>query len=165
METFKYSFFAKVIYRYGNVIATLFLSVHFFTSLIMMFSKWYFVFFALINGFFIFIINKYFFKTYKLFPFKISADNEKITCGDFFFSKKEVVIYHSDIESISGGIFSGYPTRPIYIHDGKQNIVIGFYSHVGKFQKLVTLILKNIPQHLYDRLLDNMKELRIERKK
>lgn len=165
MITFKYSFFAKLIYRYGNIIATLFLSVHFITSLIMMFEKWYFVFFAIINGFFIFLINKYFIKTYKLFPFRIDADNEKIICSNFLLSKKEITINHSDIENITGGIFSGYPTRPIYIFDGRQKLTIGFYSHVGKFQNLLTMILKNIPQPLYNRLLDSMKELRIERKK
>lgn len=165
MNTFRYSFFAKLIYRYGNVIATLFLSVHLITSIVMMFDKWYFVFFALINGFFIFIINKYFFKTYRLFPFKIIADNEKMICQNFLLSRKEITINHSDIENITGGIFSGFPTRPIYIYDGKQKVKIGFYSHVGKFQNLLTLILKNIPQPLYNNLLESMKDLRIEKKK
>lgn len=165
MTTFKYSFWAKLIYRYGNIIATIFLSVHFISSIVMMFHKWYFVFFAIINGFIIFLINKYFFKTYKLFPFKITADNDKIICTDFLMNKKELIIYHSDIENITGGIFSGYPTRPIYIYDGKQKLSIGFYSHVGQFQNLLTIILKNIPQPLYNRLLENMKEMRIERKK
>ncbi len=130
-----------------------------------MFEKWYFVFFALINGFFIFIINKYFIKTYRLFPFKIEADNEKLVCHNFLMSKKEIKINHSDIENITGGIFSGFPTRPIYIYDGEQKITIGFYSHVGKFQNLLTVILKNIPQPLYNRLLEGMKEMRVERKK
>lgn len=165
LEKYKYSFFAKLIYRYGNIIATLFLSVHFISSIMMMFEKWYFVFFALINGFIIFIVNRYFFKTYRLFPFTVEADNEKIVCRDFLFGRKEITIYHSDIENITGGIFSGYPTRPVYIKDGRQNITIGFYSHVGKFQKLITTILKNIPQPLYDKLLTGMKEMRIERKK
>lgn len=165
MVIYKYSLFAKLIYRYGNIIATLFLSVHFFTSIIIMFEKWYFVFFALINGFFIFLINKYFIKTYRLFPFQISADNEKLICQNFLFSKKEVTISLSDIEKITGGIFSGYPTRPIYIYDGKQKLTIGFYSHVGKFQSLLTMMLKNIPQPLYNRLLDTMKELRVDKKK
>jgi hypothetical protein len=127
-----------------------------------MFEKWYFVFFALINGFFIFIINRYYFRTYKSFPFTIAADNEKIICKDFFFTKKEITIYHSDIDKITGGIFSGYPTRPVHIYDSKQNISIGIYSHVGKFHKLLTIILKNIPQPIYEELLDKMKEMKIE---
>ena len=48
-----------------------------------MFHKWYFVFPALINLVVILWINKYFIKTYKMFPFEIEVDNEKIICRDF----------------------------------------------------------------------------------
>lgn len=164
MENFKYSFWAKVIYRYGNIISTLLLSIHLVSSIYMMFQKWYFGLPAIINAVVIYIINRYFFRTYRLFPFSVEADNEKIICKDFFFSKKEFTIKMEDIDKISGGIFSGYPTRPIYIHDGKQNITIGFYSHVGNFQKLLTKILQNIPQYLYNDLTDKLRIKRVGRK-
>lgn len=157
MEHYHYSFIAKIIYRYGNIIATILLSIQLLTSIIGMFAKWYFVFPALINLIIIIILNKYYIKTYRLFPFSIIADNEKIICGNFFLSDKKFEIKHADIDKLSGGIFSGYPTRPIYIHDGRQNITIGFYSHVGNFQKLTTKILQNIPKKLYDELMDNVR--------
>ena len=156
METFRYSFFTKLLYRYGNIIATLLLSIHLITSVVYMFEKWYFVFPVLINGGIIYIINKYFIKTYKLFPFNVRANNEKIICGNFFLSKKKYEIKYEDIDKISGGIFSGYPTRPIYFHDARQNITVGFYSHVGNFQKLLTKLLQNIPQDLYNNLTDKL---------
>lgn len=157
MEQFEYSAGAKLIYRYGNFIATPLLSVHMIFSFIVMFEIWYYVFFALLNFGIIFAINKYYIKTYKLFPFKIAADNEKITCSNYLFSKKTFTIEYKNIDKISGGFFSGYPTRPIYVHDGKQNITIGFYSHVGKFNKFVTKILQNIPTKLYNEVIENLK--------
>ncbi len=163
MEKYTYSFFARIVYRYGNIIATSLLSIQMVASFLGMFIKWYFVFPALINLILILLLNKYFIKTYKLFPFKVEADNEKLICYDFFLSKKKVEIHHKDIIGIRGGIFSNFPTRPIYITDGKQNIEIGFYSHVGKFQKLLTKILQNVPDQIYNDLMNSVKE-RIKKK-
>lgn len=158
MENFRYSFFARLFYRYGNIIATLLLLVHLISSVILIFQKWYFIFPAVINTGIIFVLNKYFLKTYRLFPFNICADNEKIICKDFFLSRKEFEIKYEDIDQITGGIFSGYPTRPIYFHDGRQNITVGFYSHVGHFQKLLTKLLQNIPKNLYDEMINRLKK-------
>lgn len=157
MEKFSYSFFARIIYRYGNIIATFFLSIHFISSIYFISEKWYFVFPAAINGLIIYILNRYFIKTYRLFPFVIEADNEKMICGDFFMSKKKIVIHYKNIDELKGGIFSGFPTRPIYLHDKSQNVTVGFYSHVGDFQKLLTKILRNIPEKLYNELLNKIK--------
>ena len=160
MENFRYSFFARLFYRYGNIIATLLLSVHLISSIVYMFEKWYFVIPALINAGIIYILNKYFIKTYKQFPFNVQANNEIIICKDFFFSKKSFEIKYEDIDRITGGIFSGYPTRPIYFHDGRQNITLGYYSHVGNFQKLTTKLLQNIPQYLYNDLTDRIRNIK-----
>lgn len=160
MEKIRYSIFARIVYRYGNVIATLLLSVHLISSIIIMFHRWYFVFPALINLVVILWINKYFIKTYKMFPFEIEVDNEKIICRDFLIGKKEIMIKYEDIDELRGGIFSGYMTRPIYIHDARQNITIGFYSHVGNFQKLLTKILQNIPQKLYTEVTEKISSFR-----
>ncbi|MDH7604866.1 MAG: hypothetical protein QHH13_08210 [Melioribacter sp.] len=156
METFKYSFFAKIIYRYGNIIATLMLSVHLISSIYYISEKIFFIIPAIINSAIIFYLNKYFFKTYKLFPFEITISNNKLICKDFFLSKKKIEIDFRNIDKLSGGIFSGYPTRPIYIHDKSNGTVIGFYSHVGNFQKLLTRILQNIPEKLYNELMKNV---------
>ncbi len=157
MEKFSYSFFARIIYRYGNIIATLFLSIHLISSIYFITEKWYFVFPTALNGLIIYILNRYFLKTYRLFPFTIEADNEKMICSDFFMSRKRVVIHYKNIDELRGGIFSGYPTRPIYLYDKYQNITVGFYSHVGEFQKLLTKILQYIPEGLYNKLLNKIK--------
>jgi len=165
MQTFKYSFPAKLIYRYGNFIITPLLSIHLVSSLFLITRAWYFSILALVNLGILIIVNVYYIKTYKLFPFEIIADNEKIVCKNFFLSRKQITIKHEDMVKISGGIFSSYPTQPIYIYDGKNNFTIGFYSHVSKFQKLLTIILSNIPQKLYNDLIDKFKKEKIEVRK
>lgn len=95
---------------------------------------------------------------YRTYPFKITADNRKITCSDFAFSNKEITIDLVNIEKITGGIFSGNNLKPIELYDGKQKIQIGFNQHIGGFNKLLTIILSNINKKLYDELLQKVKE-------
>ncbi len=152
MEYFRYSFFAKLIFRYGNIIVTPLLLIQLISSAFYLFQKWYFIFPIIINAGLIFLLNRFYYKTYKLFPFFIQADNKKIICRNFFLSKKVLEIKYEDIDNIDGGIFNGYPTRPIYLRDGKHGVTIGFYSYIGDFRKLITKLLQNIPQDLYDEL-------------
>ena len=155
MEVYKYSFFAKIIYRYGNIIATPLLSLHFISSLIGISEHWYYALFAAINLAVIVILNSYFFSTYKTFPFKITADDKKLVCSNYFFSKKEITIYYNKINTIEGGFFSGSPTKPIKVVDSESGL--SFYSHVGVFNKLLTKILQHVPQAVYNQVLANIK--------
>ncbi|MCK9280199.1 MAG: hypothetical protein M0P71_06235 [Melioribacteraceae bacterium] len=159
IKTYKYTFFQIFLYRYGNIIATLFLVFHFFTSAIMMFQKWYFGVLFILNMFLIFILNKHFLKTYKYFPFLIKADDTKLICSNFFLSTKMIEIRYDEILELKGGIFSGHITKPIYVV-AKGNKEIGFYSHAGNFNKLLTQILQYIPQDLYNNSLNKIEEMK-----
>ena len=159
MFTFKYSFFAKLIYRYGNIPITLLLGIQLLFSIIMIDVKWYFLFFALFNLLIIFFLNRFYFRSYKLFPFKIEINNEIMICTDFFNRSKTVEIYLQDIDDIKGGTLTGSPGRPVYIHDGKNNITIGLHSHIGNYNKLLTIILSNVTKELYNQVLDQAREL------
>ncbi|MCX6175389.1 MAG: hypothetical protein NTZ27_11610 [Ignavibacteriales bacterium] len=160
MKTYKYSFFSKLIYRYGNIPVTILLLIYLAISIIGLFSYWYYIFFTLINLSLLFLLNKYYTKTYRQFPFEISADNEKIICTNFLFSKRKIELRIEDIDKLTGGIFSGYPTRPVYIHDSRQNITIGLYANVGKFPELLKIILQNVKEDLYKDLVGKINELR-----
>lgn len=157
MEVYKYSFFAKIIYRYGNIIATPILSIHFISSLIGISEHWYYALFAAINLAVIIVLNNYFISTYKTFPFKITADDKKMVCSNYFFSKKEITIYYNKIDTIEGGFFSGSPTKPIKVVDNQSGLTFNFYSHVGTFNKLLTKILQHVPQEVYNQVLANIK--------
>lgn len=129
-------------------------------SIIGLLSQWYFIFFAAINSAIIIWLNKYYIRTYKIFPFIISADNEKLICSDFLMSPKIIEIPILNIDKITGGIFSGYPTRPTYIHDAEQNITIGFYSNAGNFNELLMTVIKNVNEKLYQQLIEKIRKLR-----
>jgi len=160
MITYKYSFFAKLLYRYGNIPLTLLLLVYLAASIIGMLTHWYFIFFAIINLAILIWLNKYYLKTYRSFPFIISAESDRIVCSGFFLDDRTVEIKFCDIDKIRGGIFSGYTTRPVYIHDSVQDITIGFYSGSGKFNELLMTLIKNVNEELYQELIYKMKKVR-----
>lgn len=92
-------------------------------------------------------------------PFKIIADEEKLTCSKYFFSRKEVTLYYKNIDSIEGGIFSGLPMRAVYLTDSKNKITVSFYSHLGKFNELLKIILRNVGDEVYQKQLDKLKKI------
>jgi len=79
-------------------------------------------------------------------------------CSDFFFSDKRIELKLSDISDLKGGIFSGHPSRPIYIFSEKHDLKIGINQHIKGYNKLLTIILQNITQPLYSKLLETMKD-------
>lgn len=122
------------------------------------FQKWYYIFVALLNVVIIYLINRFYLNSYKTFPFRIRSDETGITCENFFLSKKTLRIEFADIDGISGGMFSGWNTRPVYIHDSRRKISIGVFAQ-GEFKELLKVILKNINEYLYKELLSKMKQM------
>lgn len=160
MQTFKYPFLSKLIYRFGNFPVTLLLLLHFVSASYLVQERWYYVFFALFDLAIMILMNRYYLRTYKFFPFRIEADDEKFICSDFFMSDKKIEMRYKDISKISGGIFSGHPTKPIFIHSEKLGIKFGIYSHVEGMQKFFTLILKSIDHGLYVELMREIENLK-----
>jgi len=157
MTTIKYPFHFKLIYRYGNIPLSILLILYLVSSIIEVTTHWYFLFFTAINLLILVLLNIYYFRIYKLFPFTIYIDNEKMICSNFFLSNRRIEIYHSNISRIYGGIFEGYRVGPIYLFDSKQNITIGFYQQAGKFQAMLKIILQNINEELYNTLKEKVK--------
>ena len=158
MITFKYSFVAKIIYRYANIPITVFLALYMVSSFLFMLHTWYYFFPFLLNLIIIIILNRYYFRTYKFFPFRIDINNEILICSDFFYTSKRVEITIDDIDEIDGGVLSGTPSKPIFIHDGKNDMVIGISPNLKESNKLITVILSNINKSLYDQVLNQMQE-------
>ncbi len=157
METFKYPFISKLIFRYGNIPLSILLFFYLVISASEMILHWYYAFFVLINLGILILLNRYYFKTYKSFPFTIRINNEKMICSNFFLSKRSVEIHHCNIGSIYGGIFDGHHSGPIYVNDSKQNIIIGFYQQAGQFPQMFKIILQNINEELYNTLKEKVK--------
>ena len=153
MITFKYSLFSKIIFRYANIPATLFLLLYLVSSFLYIFQEWYYIFPFLLNLIIIIIMNRYYLRSYKLFPYKVEINNEKMICSDYFYKSKHHEINLSDIDLIEGGSLSGTPAKPIYIHTEKEDLLIGLSPHMKNHNKLVTIILSNVRQEVYDDVL------------
>ena len=104
MQTFTYSIFYKLIFRFGNLIVT-FLLVIYLVPIIVYIDKNKILLIPLVISLIIlYIVNRTYLIYHKILPYKIEADEDKMKCTKFFLSKKEIVIYYKDIESLSGGI-------------------------------------------------------------
>lgn len=164
MKTFTYSIFARLFYRYANIPITLLLLLSLLSAMGGVYTSWFYIFPLLIDIIIIYAINRYYIKSYIFFPYKIEADNERLVCSDFFFSRKIIELDHDSITRITGGIFSGNIARPIYLHDDDNEITIGFNNHLKNYDKLLTIILSNIKQDLYDDLLEKIKNFGISKR-
>jgi hypothetical protein len=161
MRKFTYSAFARLFYRYANIPITLLLLISLLSALGSMYTSWFYIIPAVFDVIIIYVINRYYIKSYKRFPYRIEADNQRMICTDYFFSNKKIELDHASITKITGGIFSGNIARPIYLHDENNNIVIGFNSHLKDYDKLLTIVLSNIKQELYDDLLTSARDSQV----
>ncbi len=164
MKTFTYPFIAKIVYRYANIPVTFILGFYLMISAASLKIHYIHYFGVLINAVLIYVINRYYFRSYKIMPYKIEADDEKLVCSDYSFQNKVVTVYFKDIESISGGIFSGTQTKPIKIYDGKQNLTVSFSTHLKNFNELLTYLLSKVRKDVYEQLLNNMTKIAEDRK-
>jgi hypothetical protein len=104
-------------------------------------------------------MNRYYFRSYKLIPFKIEINNEKMICSDYFWKSIKHEILLSDIDVVEGGALSGTPAKPTIIHSAKDDIVVGISPHLKNQNKLITIILSNVKQDVYNNVLDNAKQM------
>jgi len=131
------------------------------TSLTALDQSWMFGVSFFVHMLIISVINRYYFRAYKIFPYKIEINNERMKCSNFLFNERTVEFRLDEIEEITGSIFSGTPARPLYIKIPAKNITIGINQHLTNYNKLLTIVLSNIKQEIYNDLLNNMKELSV----
>jgi hypothetical protein len=110
----------------------------------------------------LYYLNKSYFEFYKLVPYRIDVDDEKIICSQFLFRKKKVTIYYKDIESLSGGIFVGRYRGLMKVCDGKNKICIGFFDRLKDVNKLITMILSKVDKKIYDEVLQKIQDSKIK---
>ena len=156
-QTFTYPFLFRIIFRYGNIIITPLLLLYTIPLVTFLDEKIILAFPLLVNLFLIYFLNRHYFNLYKILPYLIEADDEKITCSEFFLSKKVIVIYYNDVSSLSGGIFENRISGLMKVCDGKNNVCVGFYQRLNNSGKLATIILSKVNRELYDIVLDKIK--------
>lgn len=165
MQLFVYPFYVKFIYRYGNIIATVLLMLYLIPVVVGLDDNNYLIIPLIISLFFLYFINKKYLTLYKVIPYIIEADDEKMICKNFIYSSKEVIIYYKDIESLSGGIFEGRLRGIMKVCDGKNQICIGFSERMKDSKKLMTLILSKVRKEIYDDVIEKLQSLKNAKKK
>lgn len=162
MQVFTYSAFWKFVYRYLNLVLTPVMLLYILPIALNLDNKLILLIPFFISVYLLYYINKSYFIFYKLVPYKIEADDEKIICSQFIFRQKKITILMKNIESLSGGIFDGRYRGLMKVSDGKNKISIGFFDRMTNSQKLVTLLLSKVDINIYNDVLPKIEELKIK---
>jgi len=164
MQTFTYSFIFKIIFRFGNVLVTLLLSIYLIPVFYYIDQNIILFLPLIIAVIILYMVNRTYLTYYKILPYKIEADDEKMMCSDFLFSKKVVTIYFKDIDMLRGGVFSGRSSGIMKLRDSKSKLQIGFSQKMKNSEKLIALILSKVSKDLYNEVINNLTERRHRKK-
>ena len=161
MQVFTYSFAWEFIYRYTNLIITPPLLIITLAFVSHVDRNPVFLIPIFITLLFLYILNKSYLEFYKMIPNRIEADDEKLVCSQFFFRRKTLTIYLKDVESLTGGMFSGKYHGVMKVSDGKNKIAIGFFDKINHSTKLISIILNKVDQNIYDDVVEKLKSMKI----
>lgn len=159
MQTFTYSLFFKILFRYGNIFITLLLILYLVPLAVNLDKNLFLLIPFVISLVIIYALNRFYFLLYKTLPYKISADDEKIICNNFFMQKREVVIYYKNIKSVSGGVFDGRIRGIMKICDKNSHECITFSEKLNNSKKLITIILSKVDKEIYQEVIDRLQKL------
>jgi hypothetical protein len=160
MQTFTYSLIFKIIFRFGNIIATLLISIYLIPVFYYIDQKTILFLPLIIGVIIIFMVNRAYLTYYLILPYKIEVDDEKMICSDFLLSEKVVTIYYKDIDNLQGGVFNGRSSGIMKLHDSKSKLRVGFSQKINNSEKLIALILSKVSKDLYDEVISNLTERR-----
>lgn len=162
MQVFTYSIFWKFVYRYLNLVLSPLLILYILPLALNLDKNLILILPFVISVYLFYYLNKSYFIFYKLVPFKIELDDEKIICSEFIFKEKKIIIHIKDIDSLSGGIFNGRYRGLMRVSDGKNKISIGFFDRMINAQKLVTLLISKVDMQVYNDVIPKIEELKIK---
>jgi hypothetical protein len=161
MQVFTYNFFYKLIYKFGNIAITILLLVYLIPVALNLDKDLILIIPFVVSLIIIYYVNKKYLDFYKIVPYKIEADDNKIVCSDFSLRRKVFTIYYKDIESLMGGIFDAKHRGLMQVYDGKNKICIGFFDRMTDSNKLVTIILSKVDKKIYDEVIDKLQSKKI----
>lgn len=152
VNTFQYSFPLRLLYRYGNIPATVLLFLY---LLPMLFDfRGLKIVYSIILIVFLYYINKYFFYLYKAMPRCIEVRETGLQCSGYFLSREKKFIPFDEITDITGGIFDRRFTKLIAVHHPRGKIV--FFSTIRNARLLQDALLRGIRPGLYDAILERI---------
>ncbi len=160
MQTFTYTLIFKIIFRFGNIIVTLLLSIYLIPVFYYIDQNMILILPLIIGLIILYMVNRTYLTYYLILPYKIEADDEKMICSDFLLSNKVVTIYYKDIDKLQGGVFSGRSSGIMKLRDGKSKLQVGFSQKMNNSEKLIALILSKVSKDLYNEVMNNLTERR-----
>ncbi len=163
-QSFTYPLLFGLLYKYGNIAVTLLLVSYTSPILFYVDQNYILIIPIVISLLLVYFVNRQYFTLYKIIPYRINADDEKLVCSNYFFSKKDVTIYYEDITSLKGGMFENKISGVMKVHDGKNSVTLGFYTKLNNSSRLVTIILSKVKKELYDEVLDRLTEKKKSKK-
>ena len=141
--TLIYSLGYKLIFRYGNIPIS-FVFVMYLLPVITNFTyEWSKIAYLFVFILLIIVLNRHYLKLYKLMPYKIEMDDEKLVFTDFTINDRTVTMKFEDIVSLKGGIFDGKISGLMKITDTNGNEV-GFFHKLTNAKQLETIILSKV---------------------
>ncbi len=164
MQTFTYSLIFKIIFRFGNILVTLLLSIYLIPVFYYIDQNIILVLPLIIGVIILYMVNRTYLTYYKILPYNIQTDDEKMICSDFLFSKKVVTIYFKDIDMLRGGVFSGRSSGIMKLRDSRSKLLIGFSQKLNNSEKLIALILSKVSKELYSEVIENITDRRHRKK-
>jgi hypothetical protein len=160
MKIFTYPPVLKFLYRYGNIPLTILLLLYVFPLIINIDDNLSYLIPVIIVFLLIYFLNRHYLHLYKILPFRIEADEEKLVTSDYTFSSKTVTIYFKDISELKGGVFEGKLRGTMKLIDGRTKHIVGFYQNINDAPALQTIILSKVSKELYEKTLENIKSRR-----
>jgi hypothetical protein len=154
-KVFTYPWALKMVYRYGNVAASFTLSLYLVPLIAGAGERVEYTFFALIVGIMIVAINWWFVKLYKIVPYRIESDEEKLVGTSYVFQSRRVEIRYQDVVELKGGIFEGRPYGLMKVID-KEGATIAFFHRLRRSKELQGEILRLAPRKVYDDVLEKL---------
>ncbi|OIP64150.1 MAG: hypothetical protein AUK34_00310 [Ignavibacteria bacterium CG2_30_36_16] len=156
LKTFRYSIFYRLVYKYANIPLTIFLALYLIYWGAAIDKHIIYLLPFLFTLLIVYFLNKHYLLLYKIMPFKIEADDEKLICSKFFMSKKVRTIYFNNIEKLEGGLFEGKPRGIMRLCDGQSKVWIGIYQNIINGRELGTLILSKVQAEVYNSVLEKI---------
>jgi hypothetical protein len=156
VKVFEYTFFFRILFRFGNIPVTIILSVYLVPIIINLDKDLIYIIPLIIILGLIYLVNKHYLRLYQIMPYKITANDEKLICEEFLFNKKQVEVFYKDIESLSGGLFEGKLRGLMKVWDSKSKICIGFYDKIREIKELQTILLSRVNEDVYNRVIENV---------
>lgn len=156
MQTFTYPLLFRFLYRYGNIPVTIILLIYLIPSVLYLDDNIYYLIPIIALLLLMYFTNRRYLSLYKIMPYKIIADDEKIYCTDFVLSGREVKIFYNDISDLKGGIFDGKLNGLMRIYDGRNKINIGFFPRLKDVKELQKLVLNRVPKPVYDNVVERI---------